>query len=93
MNHWKAVAGLLFGIGFLFLTACQEEKEPPKPKPPSPLAACRSECRSDSEKLYQECIDRLRAQEAFDRLSECSTEADEYSNQCRAECDAKHAGT
>lgn len=93
MNHWKPIAGLLFGIGLVFLAACQEEEPPPKPRPLSPLAACRSECRSASEQLNQECIDRLRAQEAFDRLSECGTQADEYSNQCRAECDAKHAGS
>lgn len=92
MNHRKAVAGLIFGVGLLFVAACQEEKEPPKPRPLSPLAACRSECRSASEKLNQDCIDRLRAQEAFDRLSECGTQADAYSNQCRAECDAKHTG-
>ncbi len=93
MNHWRAVAGLIFGGGVVFLAACQEEKEPPKPRPLSPLAVCRSECRTASEKINQECIDTLRAQGAFDRLSECGTQADEYSNQCRAECDAKHAGT
>ena len=32
MNHWKPIAGLLFGIGLVFLVACQEE-EPLKPVP------------------------------------------------------------
>lgn len=93
MKHGKALTGLVAGISFFLFAGCEEEKEPPKPKPLSPLTVCRSECRSVSEKMNQECIDKLRAQNEFDRLSECGTEADAYSQECRAECDAKHASS
>jgi hypothetical protein len=89
MRIWKAVFGTVLGASFFFLVACEEEKEPPKPPPPDPLTACRNECRSTSEQMFQECSDRLREEGAFDRLSECNTESDEYSSKCRAECDKK----
>lgn len=54
---------------------------------------CRNECKSTSEKMFKECSDELTAQQAFDRLTECNTKADEYSKNCRAECDRKAAAT
>ena len=91
MNNWKAVAGVVLGASLFFMAACEEEKELPKPRPLDPLVVCRNECRTVSEKMNQDCIDKLRAENAFDRLSECGSAADEYSGKCRAECDAKHA--
>ena len=41
--------------------------------------------------MIKECSDELTAQQAFDRLTECNTKADDYSKNCRAECDKKAA--
>lgn len=91
MKNWKAVVGGMFVAGLLLVAGCQEEKEPPKPPPPDPLTACRNECRQTSEKMFKDCSDKLTAEGAFDRLSECNTQADDYSRQCRSECDQKFA--
>jgi hypothetical protein len=93
MKNWKGVAGVVITAGLLFVAACEQEKEPPKPPPPDPLTACRNECKDTSEKMFKECSDRLTAEQAFDRLMECNTQADDYSKKCRAECDQKAAAT
>jgi hypothetical protein len=89
MRNWKMTAGILFAAGFLFVAGCKQEKEPPKPPPPDPLTACRNECKNNSEKMFKECSDELTAQQAFDRLTECNTKADDFSKNCRGECDRK----
>jgi hypothetical protein len=91
MRNWKVAVGRGLAIGMLFVAACKEEKEAPKPPPPDPLTACRNECKTTSEKMFKECSDELTAQQAFDRLQECNTKADDYSKNCRAECDQKAA--
>lgn len=88
-KRWTSLAGVVLVAGVFLLAGCQEEKEPPKPPPPDPLTACRNECKNASEKMNQECIDELTQQQAFDRLQECTTKADEYSLNCRTECDKK----
>jgi hypothetical protein len=89
MKPWKAAVGAVLAAGLLFLAGCPEEKEPPKPPPPDPLTACRNECKNSSEKMFKECSDRLTAEQAFDRLTECNTQADDYSKKCRSDCDLK----
>lgn len=90
MKKWRLYGrGVLFA-GLLLLAGCPEEREPPKPPPPDPLTACRNECKNTSEQMFKECSDKLTAEGAFDRLTECNTQADEYSRKCRAECDEKH---
>jgi len=91
MKSWKAVAGGVLAAGLLVAAGCEKEKEAPKPPPPDPLTACRNECKSTSEKMFKECSDKLAAEQAFDRMSECNTQADDYSKNCRAECDKKVA--
>ena len=91
MKNWKIAIGILVMGATLTLAACEKEKEPPKPPPPDPLTACRNECRSTSEKMFKECSDKMASEQAFDRMSECNTQADEYSKNCRAQCDAKFA--
>lgn len=91
MRNWKVAAGVVLAAGFLFVAACKEKKELPKPPPPDPLTACRNECKNTSEKMFKECSDELTAKQAFDRLTECNTKADDYSKNCRAECDKKAA--
>jgi hypothetical protein len=73
----------------LSVAACKKEEEAPKPPPPDALTACRNECKNNSEKMFKECSDKMTAEQAFDRMSECNTKADDYSKQCRAECDQK----
>lgn len=90
MKSWKVFGGGALLIGLLLFAGCEQEAEPPKPPPPDPLTACRNECRATSEKMFKECSDRLTAEGAFDRLTECNTEADTFSKKCRAECDEKH---
>ena len=92
MKNWKATAGVLVTVGLLALTACEQKKEPPKPPPPDPLTACRNDCKTSSEKMFKECSDKLASEQKFDQMSTCNTQADEFSKQCRAECDQK-AGT
>ena len=84
-NVVQRIAMILVGAGML-LAACEREKAPPAPPPLDPLTACRGECRATSERMFRECTDRLRAQGAFDRLSECNTDADAYYEECRTEC-------
>jgi hypothetical protein len=91
MKSWKATAGVMVVVGLLGLTACEQEKEPAKPPPPDPLTACRNECKTTSEKMFQECADKLDAEGKFDHKVECNTKADDFSKQCRAECDQKVA--
>jgi hypothetical protein len=91
MSNWKAVVGVLFTVSLLMMADCQQEEEPPKPPPPDALTACRSECRAASEKMFQECSDRKTANQEFDSMTECNTQADDFSKSCRAECDAKVA--
>ena len=91
MKSWKVAAGMVCAAGLLLVAGCQKEKEAPKPPPPDALTACRNECKKTSEKMFRECSDELTAQQAFDRLTECNTKADDYSKNCRAECDQKVA--
>ncbi len=91
MRNWQVAAGIILTAGFFFMVGCEKEKELPKPPPPDPLTACRNECKDTSEKMFKECSDELTAQQAFDRLTECNTKADDYSKNCRAECDRKAA--
>lgn len=91
MKSWKVVAGVMCAAGLLLVAGCKKEKEAPKPPPPDALTACRNECKKTSEKMFRECSDELTAQQAFDRLTECNTKADDYSKNCRAECDQKAA--
>lgn len=91
MRNWKVAAGVVLAAGFFFVAGCKKEKELPKPPPPDPLTACRNECKNTSEKMFKECSDELTAKQAFDRLTECNTKADDYSKNCRAECDRKTA--
>ena len=89
MKNWKAIVGVMFTVGLLALTACEQKKEPPKPPPPDALTACRNECKSSSEKMFKECSDKLASEQKFDQMSTCNTQADDFSKQCRAECDQK----
>lgn len=89
MKRWTSLAGIVLVAGFFWVAGCKKEKEQPKPPPPDPLTACRNVCKNTSEKMNKDCIDELTKQQAFDRLSECSTKADDYSRKCRAECDEK----
>ncbi|MBI3301149.1 MAG: hypothetical protein HYZ72_03595 [Deltaproteobacteria bacterium] len=91
MKSWKAVAGVVVVAGLFLVAGCEKKKEPPKPPPPDPLTACRNECKNTSEKMFKECSDKLTAELAFDRLTECNTQADDYSKNCRAQCDQKAA--
>jgi hypothetical protein len=87
MKNWKAIAGVVFTVGLLALTACEEKKEPPKPLPLDALTACRNACKSKSETMFKECSDKLASEQKFDQMSTCNTSADDFSKQCRAECD------
>jgi hypothetical protein len=89
MKNWKAVIGTMCTIGLLAVTACEQKKEPPKPPPPDPLTACRNECKSKSEAMFKECSDKLASEQKYDQMSTCNTQADDFSKQCRAECDQK----
>lgn len=89
MKQWTNVAGVVLVAGLFWVAGCKKEKEAPKPPPPSPLAACRNDCKNTSEKMNKDCIDELTQKQAFDRLQECSTKADDYSKNCRMECDKK----
>ena len=91
MKYWKVGTRALLVTGLLTLAACQEEKEPPKPPPPDALTACRNDCKTTSEKMFQECSDKKTSEQAFDSMSECNTQADDFSKKCRAECDQKVA--
>ncbi len=91
MKLWKVLSSVLFVAGVLTLAACEKEKEPPKPPTPDALTACRNECKTSSEKMFQQCSDKMTSEQAFDRLSECNTQADDFSKKCRAECDQKAA--
>jgi len=89
MQKWTTVVGVVLVAGLLWTTGCKKEKEAPKPPPPDPLTACRNECKNTSEKMNKDCIDDLTQKQAFDRLQECTTKADDYSKNCRSECDNK----
>ena len=89
MKSWKAVAGGVLAASCFFVAGCEKEKEAPKPPPPDALTACRNECKGTSERMFKECSDKLAAEQAFDRMSECNTQADDYSKKCRTECDQK----
>jgi hypothetical protein len=89
MQKWTSVVGVVLVAGLLWTTGCKKEKEAPKPPPPDPLTACRNECKNTSEKMNKDCIDDLTQKQAFDRLQECTTKADDYSKNCRSECDSK----
>ena len=89
MKNWKAIAGIMVMVGLLASTACEQKKEPPKPPPPDALTACRNECKSKSETMFKECSDKLASEQKFDQMSTCNTQADDFSKQCRAECDQK----
>jgi len=91
MKYLRMVAGIILAGGFLSLAGCEKEKEPAKPPPPDALTACRNECKSISEKMFKECSDKMASEQAFDRMSECNTQADGYSKKCRTECDQKAA--
>jgi hypothetical protein len=93
MKSWKTVAAGVLAAGLLLVAGCEKKKEAPKPPPPDPLTACRNECKNTSEKMFKECSDKLTAEQAFDRLTECNTQADDYSKNCRAECDRKAAAS
>lgn len=93
MKFWKLVSSALLVTGMLTLGACKTEKEPPKPPPPDALTACRNECKTSSEKMFQACSDKMTSEQAFDRMSECNTQADDFSKKCRAECDQKAAAS
>jgi hypothetical protein len=93
MRFWKATSSALLVMGVLTLAACKQEKEPPKPPPPDALTACRNECKTTSEKMFEECSDKMTSEQAFDRMSECNTQADDFSKKCRAECDQKVTAT
>jgi hypothetical protein len=89
MKLWKVVSSVLLVAGVLTLASCKQEKEPPKPPPPDALTACRNECKTSSEQMFKECSDKMTSEQAFDRMSECNTQADDFSKKCRAECDQK----
>lgn len=91
MKNLRVVAGIILAAGFLFLAGCEKKKEAAKPPPPDALTTCRNECKSTSEKMFKECSDKMAGEQAFDRMSECNTQADGYSKKCRAECDQKAA--
>ena len=91
MKCWKVVSYALLVTGMLTLPACKQEKEPPKPPTPDALTACRNECKTSSEKMFEECSDKMTSDQAFDRMSECNTQADDFSKKCRVECDQKVA--
>jgi hypothetical protein len=93
MKLWKVMSSVLFVAGALTLTSCKQEKEPPKPPTPDALTACRNECKTSSEKMFQQCSDKMTSEQAFDRMSECNTQADDFSKKCRAECDQKAAAS
>ncbi len=93
MKLWKVMSSVLFVAGALTLASCKQEKEPPKPPTPDALTACRNECKTSSEKMFQQCSDKMTSEQAFDRLSECNTQADDFSKKCRAECDQKAAAS
>jgi hypothetical protein len=93
MKLWKAVSSVLLVAGVLTLASCKQEKEPPKPPPPDALTACRNECKTSSEQMFKECSDKMTSEQAFDRMSECNTQADDFSKKCRAECDQKVAAS
>lgn len=93
MKLWKAVCSVLFVAGVLTLASCKQEKEPPKPPAPDALTACRNECKTSSEQMFKECSDKMTSEQAFDRMSECNTQADDFSKKCRAECDQKVAAS
>ena len=90
MKKWMTFAGVVLVAGLFTVTGCKKEKEPLKPPPPDPLTAWRNECKNTSEKINKDCIDELTQKQAFDRLQECNTKADDYSKTCRTECDKKH---
>ncbi|MSQ48112.1 MAG: hypothetical protein EXR78_06955 [Deltaproteobacteria bacterium] len=92
MKVWKAVSSVLFVAGVLTLASCKQEKAPPKPLELDALTVCRNECKTSSEKMFQQCSDKMTSEQAFDRMSECNTQADDFSKKCRAECDQKTAG-
>lgn len=91
MRTWKTIAGGLLGGGLLFIAACEREQKASPPPPPDPVTVCHDECRDNKEKMLQECRERLTAEGAFDRLIDCSVEADEYAKKCDDECDQKFA--
>jgi len=93
MKLWKVVSSVLLVAGVLTLASCKQEKEPPKPPPPDALTACRNECKTSSEQMFKECSDKMTSEQAFDRMSECNTQADDFSKKCRAECDQKVAAS
>lgn len=93
MKLWKVVSSVLLVAGVLTLASCKQEKEPPKPPPPDALTACRNECKTSSEQMFKECSDKMTSEQAFDRMSECNTQADGLSKKCRAECDQKVAAS
>ncbi len=74
----------------LLIPGCQREEEEKPEIEISPRAACLNECKQESEKIYKECQDEFKAQALFDRLPECSTRADKYSQSCREECYERH---
>lgn len=91
MKLWKGMSSVLLVAGVLTLASCKQAKEPPKPPPPDALTACRNECKTSSEKMFQQCSDKMTSEQAFDRMSQCNTQADDFSKKCRAECDQKAA--
>jgi hypothetical protein len=91
MKFLKVVSSVLLVAGVLTIASCKQEKEPPKPPPLDALSACRNECKTSSEKMFQGCSDKMTSEQAFDRMSECNTQADDFSKKCRAECDQKVA--
>ena len=91
MRNWKVIVGVMLTAGLLEVAGCEQKKEPPKPPAPDALTACRNECKTASEKMFKECSDKLASEQKFDQMSTCNTRADEYSKQCRAECDQKAA--
>jgi hypothetical protein len=91
MKNFRAVVETILIIGLLALAGCEKKKEAAKPPPPDALTACRNECKTTSEKMFKECSDKMASEQAFDRMSECNTQADDYSKKCRAECDQKAA--
>ena len=91
MKNLRVVVGVILAASFLSFAACEKKKEAAKPPPPDALTACRNECKKTSEKMFKECSDKMASEQAFDRMSECNTQADDYSKKCRAECDQKAA--
>lgn len=95
MRNRKACRGIFLGASLLLVAACEKQQEasqPSLPSPsPTPVTACRNECGTTAKLMLQECTEKLTAEGAFDRLSECNLKADEYSQKCQAECNEKFA--